>query len=203
MFAVDHKAGITAAVRALACLPTMRNFKARMGPAILRNFTRLGDDFRLQRPSTRLAIYNLTDSMLRNDDVRSHLQHSDGATSGFMIDLLSLYRHERDPANLVAWFRIIRLFLSEYTVSADVAKELFNAYAAYFPISLRASAEPGDVTADDLKLALREKKTANYVAADSSFDFLIRKLDQGDSVIAAVRVSTRPSDIFLAGGTYE
>src|SRR5207245_2865854 len=102
--------------------------------------------------------------------------------------LLSIYRHERDPANLMAWFRIIRLFLSKYPVSADVAKEVFNAYADYFPISLRASAAPGDVTADHLKLALRECFAANYVAADCSFDFLLRKLDQGDPVTTAVRV---------------
>ena len=57
LFSSDHKAGITASAKALRELTTMKMFKPAIGNDIIEGVCKLGGDFRLQAPATRLEIY--------------------------------------------------------------------------------------------------------------------------------------------------
>lgn len=189
MFSYDHKAGITASAKALRHLYAMKGFKPDMGVKIIEDVCKIKEDFRLQTAATRLEIYELFLSLIQDSAVSSELQHKYGSSCGFVVDLLQLSQHERDPRNLMVWFKILALLSRDYDPSPEVTEEIFKAFSAYFPISLRSSTTPIGVTADDLKEAVRACFAAHQRLAALAFPFLMQKLDQGDAVTVAVKVS--------------
>ncbi|KAK4131841.1 hypothetical protein BT67DRAFT_444257 [Trichocladium antarcticum] len=188
MFSYDHKAGITASAKALRQLYSMRAFRPDMGAKILEAVCKIKEDFRLQTAATRLEIYELFLTLVQDPAVSSELQHKYGASCGFVVDLLQLCLNERDPRNLLVWFRILALLLTQYDPSPEVTAEIFKAFSAYFPISLRSSATPIGITAGDLKEAVRNCFSAHQRVSSLALPFLIQKLDQGDAVTVAVKV---------------
>ncbi|KAK0655573.1 Dos2-interacting transcription regulator of RNA-Pol-II-domain-containing protein [Cercophora newfieldiana] len=188
MFSYDHKAGITASTKALRQLFVMKGFKPDMGVKMLEDVCKLKEDFRLQSVVTRLEIYELFRSLVKDPSVSSELQHKYGSSCGFVVDLLQLCQHERDPRNLMLWFDIIASLVADYSPSEEVTGEIFKAFSAYFPISLKSSSTRIGITADDLKVALRSCFAAHQRLAPLTFPFLIQKLDQGDAVTVAVKL---------------
>ncbi|KAI8633473.1 hypothetical protein F5Y19DRAFT_462480 [Xylariaceae sp. FL1651] len=188
LFDSDHKAGVTASAKALRHLIVMKNFQPSLGKDIIESICKLGGDFKLQTPATRLELYNLFSSLLENPAVVYDLEYRHSNTSRFILDLLTLCQNERDPQNLMMWFAILKSFLQDFSPSTDVALEVFKAFSAYFPISLRASATPSGITADNLKVAVRACFSAHHRIASFTIPYLINKLDQGDAVTVAVKV---------------
>ncbi|KAL7628277.1 hypothetical protein AAE478_002476 [Parahypoxylon ruwenzoriense] len=188
LFSSDHRAGVTASAKALRHLITMASFQPTLGNDIIANVCKLGDDFKLQTPTTRLELYELFLGLLRDPAVANDLEYRHGDTCGFMTDMLDLCRNERDPLDLLKWFETLKIFLQSFSPSADVTSEVFKTFSAYFPISLRASATPSGITADDLKSAVRSCFAAHYRVASHAIPYLINKLDQGDAVTVAVKV---------------
>ncbi|RYP56919.1 hypothetical protein DL769_009826 [Monosporascus sp. CRB-8-3] len=188
LFSSDHKAGITASAKALRQLTSMKMFKPPMGNDIIEGVCKLGDDFKLQTPATRLEIYQLVLGLLQDPSVANDLEYRHGSTCGFMTGLLDLCRNERDPNNLIKWFGTLKTFLQTFSPSPEVTSEVFKTFSAYFPISLRASATPSGITADDLKGAVRACFSAHHRLAGQAIPFLIGKLDQGDAVTVTVKV---------------
>ncbi|KAL2178493.1 Dos2-interacting transcription regulator of RNA-Pol-II-domain-containing protein [Thermothelomyces heterothallicus CBS 202.75] len=188
MFSYDHKAGITASAKALRQLYSMKGFKPSMGVKVLEDVCKIKEDFRLQTAVTRLEVYELFLSLVRDPAVGSELKHKYGSACGFALDMIQVCQSERDPRNLMVWFEIIRILLADYDPSPEVTEELFKVFSAYFPISLRSSATPIGITADDLKEAVRSCFSAHHRVAPHGFPFLLQKLDQGDAVTVAVKV---------------
>lgn len=190
MFTIDHKAGILAASTALRCLCSMQYFRPKNAASVFEYLTKLGEDFRLQVPPTRRAVYDLVGLLVRNDAVIKSLGQTNGSGAQFLVDLLQLCRSERDPDNLLRWFAILRRILERYDPPLDVtvAQDVFKAASDYFPISMRSSATPAGTTVDDLKAALRGVFSASSLAALSVFDFLLSKMDQGDALTVSVKV---------------
>ncbi|KAJ8107532.1 hypothetical protein ONZ43_g6705 [Nemania bipapillata] len=75
LFENDHKAGVTASVKALKCLIVTKHFQPSFGSEILQSICKLGDDFKLQAPTTRLEIYRLFWSIFEIPAVVSDLEH--------------------------------------------------------------------------------------------------------------------------------
>jgi DNA repair/transcription protein MET18/MMS19 len=188
MFSYDHKAGITASAKALRQLYAMKAFKPEMGVKIIDDVCKIKEDFRLQTAVTRLEIYELFLRLIQDTAVSSELRLKYGTSCGFVVDLLQLCQSERDPRNLMVWFKIMALLLTDFDPSPEVTEEIFKVFSAYFPISLRSSATPIGITADDLKEAVRSCFSAHQRVASHAFPFLIQKLDQGDAVTVAVKV---------------
>ncbi|KAK4035162.1 Dos2-interacting transcription regulator of RNA-Pol-II-domain-containing protein [Parachaetomium inaequale] len=182
MFSYDHKAGITASAKALRQLRSTKSFKPNMGAKILDDVCKIKEDFRLQTAVTRLEIYELFLGLIQDPAVSSELKHKYGSSCGFVVDLLQVCQSERDPRNLMIWFKILALLVSDYDPSPEVAEEIFKVFSAYFPISLRSSATPIGITAEDLKEAVRSCFSAHQRVANLAFPFLLQKLDQGDAV---------------------
>ncbi|RYP91398.1 hypothetical protein DL770_002443 [Monosporascus sp. CRB-9-2] len=167
LFSSDHKAGITASAKALQQLTSMKMFKPPMGNDIIEGVF-LG--------------------LLQDPSVSNDLEYQHGSTCGFMTGLLDLCRNERDPNNLMTWFDTLKTFLQTFSPSPEVTSEVFKIFSAYFPISLRASATPSGITADDLKGAVRACFSAHHRLAGQAIPFLLGKLDQGDAVTVSVKV---------------
>ena len=188
MFSVDHKAGITASALALRRLVSAKNFEPGVGVRIIEDICKIGDDFRLQATTTRLEVYELFLQLLLEPDVASRLRAMHGSSCRYVADLVRLCRNERDPINLMIWFKILRAILTEYSPSAEITEDVFKAFSAYFPISIRSSATAAGVTANELKGALRCCFSAHRCLAPLAFPFLVQKLDQGDAITVAVKV---------------
>jgi len=184
LFENDHKAGITASTKALRYLVGMKNFQPSLADHIIRSVSKLGEDFKLQAPTTRLEIYNLFQILLGNPAVVSGLNFQHGNRADFVLDLLNLCRNERDPENLITWFAILSAILQLFSPSDEITLEIFKAFSAYFPVSLRPSATPSAVTTDDLKVALRSCFSAHHRLASLSIPFLVDKLDKVDQTVA-------------------
>ncbi|KAI1209486.1 Dos2-interacting transcription regulator of RNA-Pol-II-domain-containing protein [Annulohypoxylon truncatum] len=188
LFSSDHRAGVTASAKALRHLINTKSFQPTCGDDIITNICRLGEDFKLQAPATRLELYDLFLELLQNPAVANDLEYRHGSACGFITNLLDLCRNERDPQNLMKWFTILKIFLQNFSPSEDVTLEVFKTFSAYFPISLRANATPSGITADDLKSAVRSCFAAHYRVASHAIPYLLNKLDQGDAVTVAVKV---------------
>ncbi|KAI0404445.1 Dos2-interacting transcription regulator of RNA-Pol-II-domain-containing protein [Xylaria palmicola] len=184
LFENDHKAGVMASAKALRQLIATKHFQPALGSEIIQGVCKLGDDFKLQAPATRLEMYQLFSSLLSTPAVAHDLENRHCNTGGFVIDLLNLCRNERDPENLMLWFAILKSFLHDFNPSADATSEIFKTFSAYFPISLRPSATPSSVTTDDLKTVLRTCFSAHRRVASLSIPFLVDKLDKVDQTVA-------------------
>lgn len=188
LFSSDHRAGVAASAKALRQLTQMKGFQPALAKDIIQSISNLGDDFKLQTPSTRLEIFELFNFFFTDANVVGELAKAHGEDSSFINRLLDLCRNERDPNNLMIWFSILKTFIQTFSPSREMSQAVFKAFSAYYPISLRASTTPNGITADDLKRALRACFSADYHLADPAIPFLIGKLDQGDAVTVAVRV---------------
>lgn len=188
LFSSDHRAGVAASTKALRQLVGMKSFQPTLGDDIIANVCKLGDDFKLQTPATRLELYELFLGLILDPAVVKDLENRHGDTCAFMTNFLDLCRNERDPQNLLKWFTALKTFLQNFSPSENVTLDIFKAFSAYFPISLRASASPSGITADDLKGAVRSCFAAHYRLASHAIPYLINKLDQGDAVTVAVKV---------------
>ncbi|KAG6113463.1 hypothetical protein E4U31_000697 [Claviceps sp. LM219 group G6] len=187
MFDVDHKAGILAAANGLSRLTSMKAFHPRNGKDIIQKVCNLKDDFPRQLSKTRLAVYELVQTLMVNPDVAKDLRKHDGENAAFMKDLLQLCASERDPDCLIVWFDVLRRYSSEYSPSKGVLEEVYNAFKAYFPITLPRTAQSG-VTPEELKLQLRKCFSSTDHLASLALPFLIGKLDQGDGVTVNVKL---------------
>ncbi|GKU01536.1 dna repair transcription protein mms19 [Fusarium langsethiae] len=187
MFEVDHKAGIMPSATALSRIVVMKSFQRHMGHDIIQKICSLKDDFPRQVAKTRLEIYELIKLLMTIPGVANDLQNTHGSSAGFMLDLVQLCRNERDPECLMVWFGILRLFMSEYTVSQDVLEEVYGVFKPYFPISLPRASQVA-ITPEELKLQLRKCFSATRLLADKIFPFLLGKLDQGDAVTVNVKI---------------
>ncbi|KAI0970113.1 Dos2-interacting transcription regulator of RNA-Pol-II-domain-containing protein [Xylaria arbuscula] len=184
LFKNDHRAGVAASAKALRQLIVMKHFQPALGVDILQSVCKLGDDFKLQAPTTRLEIYHICSSLLEILAQAYDPEHWQGSANGFILDLLGLCRNERDPENLIVWFAILKTILQDFNPSTDVTSEIFKSFSAYFPISVRPSAIPSAVTTEDLKAALRPCFSAHCRVASLSIPYLIEKLDKVDQTVA-------------------
>lgn len=187
MFSVDHKAGILPSAQALATISSMKAFRPQHGAEIIAGICAMGEDFPNQVVETRLAIFDLFHQLVTDPKVGNDLRLRHGECD-FMVRMMDLFSNERDPKNLMQWFSILGVFLTEYAPSAELTEKVFAAYSAYFPISLRTSKHPSGITPDDLKLSLRGCFAADDRVASHSIPFLIQKLNQGEGVSVDVKV---------------
>lgn len=188
-FSYDHKAGITASAKALRRLVSAKAFRPEVGVKIIEDVCKIREDFRLQTAATRLEVYELLLQLIQDPKVGSELRQRDDSSYTFVSGLLQLCQHERDPKNLMVWFKVLRILLTDYSLPPKISEEVFKTFSAYFPISIRSSAAPAGITAEDLKGAVRDCFAANQSLAPHAYPFLLEKIDQGDAITVAVKVS--------------
>jgi DNA repair/transcription protein MET18/MMS19 len=130
--------------------------------------------------TTRMEVYRYIELLLetRTAAVR-------GLGDSFVQGMIALGEREKDPRNLMMWFRIIRQILEFWDIS-KFETDLWEGLKRYFPISYKGNDSIG-VTADDLKLELRGCIAGNSAFAKEALPFLTDKLD--DQVSANIKVS--------------
>jgi DNA repair/transcription protein MET18/MMS19 len=130
------------------------------------------EDLQRQPASARLQLYRLIDTLLSKH--RSSLRNTG---DDFIEGYIMLSSMEKDPRNLMINFSILQVIIAEWDISTKV-DDLWEAVIKYFPITFRTKPnDPIGITADDLKLRLRQCIAATGLFAPLGFPVLIQKLD--------------------------
>ncbi|KAJ3153488.1 hypothetical protein HDU89_000515 [Geranomyces variabilis] len=126
---------------------------------------------RTYQQTTRFIAFEIFDLLIRKQ-LSAIRRMGPGFVSGYM----QLMEGEKDPRNLLLAFRTLKLIIATLDY-AKHAEDLFGIVFCYFPITFRPP--PDDVygiTADDLKVALRECISATPLFAPYAMPLLIEKL---------------------------
>lgn len=183
-------AGLATATEAVLVLISMDNFPPSSADEILSSVGKMApENFTKQLAKNRLQIFQIIKTLLLNPKSARVLQKRyEGGE--FLLPVLLLAKRERDPGNLLDWFRTLETFLKHNKISSEVSSAAFDSFSPFFPISIRRSTVTGlDVTEDELKEALRSCFAANGLLAQRTFPFLLEKLDDGGSLTATAKVS--------------
>ncbi|CAG8627666.1 4011_t:CDS:10 [Funneliformis caledonium] len=114
--------------------------------------------------TSRHYVFQIFDRLLKNhlnDFVNGFIQAMDG---------------EKDPRNLLLAFSLVKLIIHEFDISQNVER-LFEVTFCYFPITFKPPPDdPYGITADDLKIALRECLSATSHFSKLAMPLLLEKL---------------------------
>lgn len=184
-------AGLAAATEALLVLLSMANFPPSSADDIITNIGKMApENFSKQLAKSRLQIFQVIKTLLLNPKSARVLQKRYEG-SEFLLPIFVLAKRERDPINLLDWFRMLETLLKRNKISPDVATAAFESFSPFFPISIRRSTAMGpEVTEDELKEALRSCFAANGLLAQHAFPFLLEKLNDDGNLTASAKVSS-------------
>lgn len=184
-----HDANLAATTDALTSLVHMNSFDPSAATNILSSIGSMDpDNYTKQVAKVRLAIFTLIDSLFHGPPGRKIRDQQ--AQGEHLLKILPIFGRERDPFNLLQWFRFLDALLRDITLSTEAASAIFDSFSPFFPISIRKSTAPGpEVTEEQLKTALNSCFSANGTLAPRTLPFLLGKLDAGASLTAAAKVS--------------
>ncbi|KAG0131695.1 putative DNA repair/transcription protein [Tuber indicum] len=129
-------------------------------------------DLQKHPQGTRFAVLTLIDSLMANR--RDVLKAMGGK---FVTGFTELVGGEKDPRNLMIVFSLVKVILVEFDIVPHI-EILFDAVYCYFPITFKPPPDdPYGITAQDLKLRLRECIASTKYFAGHAFPQLIEKLD--------------------------
>lgn len=161
----------------------MSHFDPKQANEICEKVFSMSNSFSEYPVVVRIEVYKLLDILM--EKYRYILQLDSPI---FIPGLLSLAELEKDPRNLMLYFSILFVILSEWDIG-DHAENLWEAVSKYFPITFRPRPnDPIGITADDIKIRLRQCISATSLFTPWVFLFLIQKLDH--QVNANVKVSS-------------
>ena len=105
-----------------------------------------------------------------------------------LAGITDLFSGEKDPRNLMVIFSILRAIMVEWDISNHV-ETMFDSVYAYFPITFRPPPnDPYGITAQDLKIRLRDCISSSNLLAPYVIPNMLDKLDSTSPV---VKVSSR------------
>ncbi|KAG9304984.1 hypothetical protein G9A89_007387 [Geosiphon pyriformis] len=121
--------------------------------------------------TNRHLVFQILDGILRH-----HLNALKKMGSQFVFGFIQVMDGEKDPRNLLLAFSLVAYIISNFDIS-DHVEDLFEVTFCYFPITFKPP--PDDVygiTADDLKIGLRDCLSATPHFATHAMPFLLEKL---------------------------
>ncbi|CAG8610375.1 3379_t:CDS:10 [Ambispora leptoticha] len=119
----------------------------------------------------RHIIFQIFDGLLKQ-----HLNALQQMGSEFVFGFIQVMDGEKDPRNLLLAFSLVKYIIANFDINEHV-EGLFEVTFCYFPITFKPP--PDDVygiTADDLKVGLRECFSATPHFANQAMPLLLEKL---------------------------
>ncbi|KAK9767180.1 hypothetical protein K7432_003209 [Basidiobolus ranarum] len=121
--------------------------------------------------TTRYIVFQILYGLLEN-----HIASIKSMKDQFVTGYLNVMDGEKDPRNLMLAFKSVKKIIDNFEIINHV-ESLFDVTFCYFPITFKPP--PGDpfgITANDLKLALRQCLSATPLFAAHSMPLLLEKL---------------------------
>nr|CAG8521448.1 2428_t:CDS:10 [Entrophospora candida] len=133
----------------------------------LSQFETFGDE-----NSIRNIFYIICSKLSSNDKTLSLKQ----IESEFIAGFIQVMDGEKDPRNLLLAFFLVKSIIREFDISNNI-EALFEVIFCYFPITFKPPLDdPYGITAEDLKIALRECLSSTPYFGKSAMPLLIEKL---------------------------
>ncbi|KAI9598678.1 Dos2-interacting transcription regulator of RNA-Pol-II-domain-containing protein [Syncephalis fuscata] len=124
--------------------------------------------------TTRYVVFRLMDWLITN--YASALASKSPSSLDVVLGFIKIMDGEKDPRNLLLAFSVSQKLIQTFDVTQH-AEELFEILFCYFPITFRPPPhDPYGITADDLKLALRNSLAATPLFGPMALPMLIEKL---------------------------
>lgn len=121
---------------------------------------------------TRFSYFQIHETLLRKHRDFLKTQNDD-----YIACFSKAVEGEKDPRNLMASFSIIKVLLVEFDIRQFV-QDLFDVTFCYFPITFRPPPDdPYHITAEDLKIRLRQCIAATDLFAGLAIPSLLEKLN--------------------------
>ncbi|KAI8049972.1 Dos2-interacting transcription regulator of RNA-Pol-II-domain-containing protein [Syncephalis plumigaleata] len=121
--------------------------------------------------TTRYTVFRLIEWL-----INSHATVLDTTTSSLDVvgGFIQVMDGEKDPRNLLLAFSVAQRLIQQFDVTKHV-EDLFEILFCYFPITFRPPPhDPYNITADDLKLALRQSLAATPLFGSMALPMLLR-----------------------------
>ncbi|KAL8766711.1 MAG: hypothetical protein Q9209_006580 [Squamulea sp. 1 TL-2023] len=160
------------AVGGLRKLQSLGRFNKEMAVMTFRALIEHFQDLMVRPHSQRLQILELLNDLMLN-----HRMALRSLGDEAIVGITDLVSGEKDPRSLMIIFSVLNVVMVEWDFAA-MAETLFDAAFCYFPITFRPPPDdPYHITAQDLKIRLRNCVSASSYFAPFAFPQLLEKLD--------------------------
>ncbi|CAJ0831386.1 7000_t:CDS:10 [Entrophospora sp. SA101] len=121
--------------------------------------------------TTRHYVFQIIEILFR-----LHFNALKQIESEFIAGFIQVMDGEKDPRNLLLAFFLVKSIIREFDISNNI-EALFEVIFCYFPITFKPPLDdPYGITAEDLKIALRECLSSTPYFGKSAMPLLIEKL---------------------------
>ncbi|KAI9275582.1 RNAPII transcription regulator C-terminal-domain-containing protein [Phascolomyces articulosus] len=154
----------------LVALTSSDNFT---GTNAVTTATRIFERVEIQRfpQATRNTAFHIFENLMDR-----HLSALKAINNEFVYGFTQSMDGEKDPRNLMAAFKLVKLIVQHFDIGAHV-EDLFEVTFCYFPITFKPPPDdPYGITADDLKQSLRQCISSTGLFAKLALPLILEKL---------------------------
>ncbi|KAI7849449.1 Dos2-interacting transcription regulator of RNA-Pol-II-domain-containing protein [Circinella umbellata] len=154
----------------LVALTSSDNFT---GPNAVTTATRIFERVEIQRfpQATRNTAFHIFENLMDK-----HLSALKAINNEFVYGFTQAMDGEKDPRNLMAAFKLVKLIVQHFDIGAHV-EDIFEVTFCYFPITFKPPPDdPYGITADDLKQSLRQCISSTGLFAKLAVPLILEKL---------------------------
>ncbi|KAI5846119.1 RNAPII transcription regulator C-terminal-domain-containing protein [Tricharina praecox] len=167
---LEDETGLKEVASGLASLTKMHHFDSDQATKVATALITV--DLPKHPPTTRFMVLTLVDALMSG--YRDSLK---AMGDKFVTGLADMIGGEKDPRNLMIVFSVMKVVLVEFDIVRHT-ELMFDVVYCYFPITFRPPPDdPYKITANDLKVRLRECIASTHYFAGQVFPALIEKLD--------------------------
>ncbi|KAJ7694662.1 Dos2-interacting transcription regulator of RNA-Pol-II-domain-containing protein [Mycena rosella] len=172
---LDDTETIVPALKGLASLPPIC---AQGDALVIVNAVFKHVNMRALVQSVRFLVFSIIDGLIAH-----HRETLKEMKRAFIAPYIALADGEKDPRNLLVAFAIARVILIEFD-PAEHIEALSNILFCYFPITFRPPPnDPYGISADDLRVALRQCLCAHPAFGPLAIPIFLEKLAAGSPTI--------------------
>lgn len=145
-----------------------------------------GTTFKDQKPTTRLALFDLIDYMFR-----THSKNLTRNTNAHYLvaGLVSMAELEKNPSCLIVVFQLYEHISREWELQDLDLKSIWESFIRYFPITVGSAAQDRAVPSrEDLKVSLLQCIISNEFYAGDAFTRCLEMLDVNSDISANLKV---------------
>ncbi|KAG0182247.1 hypothetical protein DFQ29_005130 [Apophysomyces sp. BC1021] len=167
---LTEKTSVPNLLNGLIALAEFENFNGRNAVTVAK---RIFERIEVQRypQLTRNVAYQLFEVLLAR-----HAAVLRTINNEFVYGFIQVMDGEKDPRCLMAAFKLVKMIVDEFDISTYV-EDLFEVTFCYFPITFKPPPDdPYGITADDLKLSLRQCLSATALFAKFAVPLILEKL---------------------------
>ncbi|KAI7907118.1 Dos2-interacting transcription regulator of RNA-Pol-II-domain-containing protein [Cokeromyces recurvatus] len=157
-------------LQGLVALTTYSNFTDKNAVFVSKRIAQKVDMQQFPQ-AVRYSVYNIYSNLINR-----HVNALRSINNEFVYGFTQKLDGEKDPRNLLIAFQIMKNIVNSFDISAHV-EDIFEVTCCYFPITFKPPPDdPYGITAEDLKISLRECISSSPLFAKFALPLILEKL---------------------------